>query len=247
VTAVGGHIEQEPGAEIHGEVNEVRLGMGPLQFGPGDWFHPFGRDMFSGWFRLFGTLLRVAVVGLLALIIVLAAQRPVERIARRAGDEPWMSGLVGLIAQVLFVPLLVVTVVVLAISIIGIPLLVLVPFVLLALLVGVLLGFVGVARRVGEWVAGTRTPVVETAVGVVVIAAGTIVARLVWLLPGPIAPIAIVVWLVGLFLEYVPWTVGFGAMLLTRFGTRGPLVSEPVSPVYPPTPPPPPIPTSDMP
>ena len=27
--------------------------------------------------------------------------------------------------------------------------------------------------------------------------------------------------IVGLFLEYVAWTVGLGAVLLTRFGTRG--------------------------
>jgi hypothetical protein len=238
VTAVGGRIEQEPGAEVHGDVNEVRLGFGPMQFGSPHFFGGFGHDMFSGWFPLFGTLLRIAVVMLLALVIVFAAHRPVERIARRAGDEPWLSGLVGLIAQVLFVPLTVVTVVVLAISIIGIPLLVLVPFALLALLVGVLLGFVGVARRVGEWAAGTRGPAVETAVGVVLIAAGTLVARLLWLLPGPIGAIAAVVWLVGLFLEYAAWTVGLGAMLLTRFGTRGPLTPEPVMASYPSAPPP---------
>jgi hypothetical protein len=70
---------------------------------------------------------------------------------------------------------------------------------------------------------------------VILIAAGTILARLMWLLPAPIAPVAIILTVVGFFLEYVAWTVGIGAMLLTRFGTRGPGLSQvPAPPVVPP-------------
>ena len=155
VTSVGGRIEQEPGAEIHGDVNEVRLRHGGWH-GAGVGWRPWmdTREMFSGWFGLMGTLLRIALVMLLTLIVAIAASSPVERISRRAGSDPWVSGFVGLAAQVLFVPVLVVTVVFLAISIIGIPLLLLVPFALVALLFGVLMGFTGVARRVGEWAVG---------------------------------------------------------------------------------------------
>jgi hypothetical protein len=83
----------------------------------------------------------------------------------------------------------------------------------------------------------------------VLIAAGTFLARFLWLLPGPIAPIAIVVTILGFFLEYVSWTVGLGAMLLTRFGTRGLAMHEdiyvpPVPPVVPP--PVPPMPADDL-
>jgi hypothetical protein len=236
VTSVGGRIDQAPGAEIRGETNEIGVhGIGPARWGRAMWMPGFGHDFMSGWFRLFGTGLRIAVVLLLALIAVVIAGRPVDRIAQRAGDEPWLSGFVGLLLQVLIVPLTIVTVVVLAITIIGIPLLILVPFALLALLVGVLLGFVGVARRVGEWAAPGRTPLAATAVGVILIAAGTILARLMWLLPAPIAPVAIILTVVGFFLEYVAWTVGIGAMLLTRFGTRGPGLSQvPAPPVVPP-------------
>jgi hypothetical protein len=227
VTAVGGRVEQERGADVRGEVQEIGI-AGPMRFGPAHAWG-MGHEIFSSWFRLFGTILRVALVLLLALVIAIAAAKPVERIARRAGDEPWTSGFVGLAAQVFFVPVLVVTVVVLAISIIGIPLLILVPFALVALLFGILMGFTGVAQRVGTWAIGTgRGPLIPTAVGVVLIAAGAFLARLLWLLPGPIAPIAIVVSILGLFLEYVAWTVGLGAMLLTRFGTRGPADAEPI-------------------
>jgi hypothetical protein len=251
VTAVGGSVEQERGATVDGEVQEVGV-AGPVHFGPQHWW-AMGHDVFSGWFRLFGTVLRVALVILLALIIAIAAERPVARIARKAGEEPWTSGFVGLAAQVFFVPVLVVTVVVLAISIIGIPLLVLVPFALIALLFGVLMGFTGVAHRVGVWAVGPhRGALVATAVGAVLIAAGTFLARFLWLLPGPIAPIAIVVTILGFFLEYVAWTVGLGAMLLTRFGTRGLAMNEevfvpPVPPVPPVVPPPvPPTPAGDL-
>jgi hypothetical protein len=235
VTAVGGRVEQERGADVRGEVQEVGFAA-PMRFGPSHLWQET-HEIFSGWFRLFGTLLRIALVLLLALVITIAAARPVERIARRAGDEPWTSGFVGLAAQVFFVPVLVVTIVVLAISIIGIPLLILVPFALVALLVGVIMGFAGVAQRVGTWAVGAgRGPLVATAVGVVLIAAGAFLARLVWLLPGPVAPIAIVVSILGLFVEYVAWTVGLGAMLLTRFGTRGAVDMAP--PYVPPVPPP---------
>jgi hypothetical protein len=235
VTAIGGRVEQERGAEVRGEVQEIGF-AGPLRFGS-DHVWDVGHEIFSGWFRLFGTILRIALVLLLALVIAIAAPRPVERIAKKAGDELGKSVLVGLVAQAFFVPALIVTIVVLAISIIGIPLLLLVPFALVAVLFGVLMGFSAVAMRVGVWAAGpNRGPFVSVAVGVVVICAGTFVARLFWLLPGPFAPLAILVSIVGIFVEYVAWTVGLGALLLTRFGTRGPAEPQPV--YVPPVPPP---------
>jgi hypothetical protein len=239
VTSVGGRIEQERGAEVHGEVNEVTINHRPWHFGGGGHWRPWmGRDMFSGWFSLLGTLLRIALVALLTLIVAIVAASPVERISRRAATDPWVSGFVGLLAQVLFVPVLVLTIVFLAISIVGIPLLLLVPFALVALLFGVLMGFTGVARRVGEWAVGPyKGALVATAVGVVVITAGAVVTRIVWLIPGPIAPLAIALWVVALFIEYVAWTVGLGALLLTRFGTRGPS-APPLDAVPPPVPPP---------
>ena len=42
----------------------------------GHWRPWMGRDMFSGWFSLLGTLLRIALVTLLALIVAIVAVRP---------------------------------------------------------------------------------------------------------------------------------------------------------------------------
>jgi hypothetical protein len=238
VTSVGGRITQERGAEVGGEVNEVRLGTAGWHHGGGSWPPSFFHDMFSGWFSLLATLIRIGLVMLLALIVAVVASGPTERISRRVAADPWVSGFVGLLAQVLFVPVLVLTVVFLAISIIGIPLLFLVPFALVALLFGVLMGFTGVARRVGEWAVGPyKGPLVATMVGVAVITAGAIVTRIVWLIPGPIAPLAFTLWVIALFIEYIAWTVGLGALLLTRFGTRGPS-TPPLDVVPPPVPPP---------
>lgn len=236
VTSVGGRVEQAHGAIIRGEVNEVRFGSPNFQFHPGFLLGSFGGwDMFSGWFRLVGTLLRLGIVLILVFVSMLVAPRVVERIGERAAREPWMSGFTGLLAQLLFVPVLVLSVVVLAVSIIGIPLLVLVPFAILAFLLAVLIGFSGVVLRIGRWAAGSeRPPFVTLAVGVVVVAAVGLLARTFGLIPAPLWPITWFLGLLGFFAEYIAWTVGLGAALLTRFGTRGPRPVMPAPTDYPP-------------
>jgi hypothetical protein len=242
VVSVGYPITREAGAQVRGDVVEVAFA--PAVFAPMVGFRGAGSELFSDWARLMGTGLRIAVLLLITLAVVAVARGPVSRIARRAGDDPWVCGFVGLAAQVLFVPVLVVTIVILAISIIGIPLLLLIPFAIVGLLLGVLMGFAGVARRVGEWVVGSdRSAMVATAVGVVLIVAGAILARLLWLIPGPIGPVAFVVATIGLFLEYIAWTVGLGALLLTRFGTQRPAYPTATWDTHPATP----LPASDAP
>jgi hypothetical protein len=224
VTSVGGRIEQSHGAVIRGHVNEIRFGPPNFQFHPGLVFGSLvGWDMFSGWFRMVGTLLRLGIVLMLVFLAVLVAPRVVERIGERAAREPWMSGFTGLLAQLLFVPVLVLTIVVLAVSIIGIPLLVLVPFAVLGFLLAVLIGFTGVVLRLGRWAAGTDRPTFVTlAVGVIIVAAIGLLGRTLGLIPAPLWPITWFLGVVGFFAEYIAWTVGLGAALLTRFGTRGP-------------------------
>ena len=245
VTSIGGGIRREDGAQVYGEVVELGVG-GPWVFAPFAVRSGFDPEIFSGWFRLMGTGLRVSLLLLVTLVIVAVADRPVSRIAARVAEDPWLSGFVGLLAEILFVPVLIVTIVFLAISIIGIPLLLLVPFALVGLFLGVLMGFAGVARRLGRWAVGEhRSAMLATTVGVVLVVAGAIVARLLWLVPGPVWPIAMAVSAVGLFLEYVAWTVGLGALLLTRFGTqsRPPATAEWTPP---PVPPPVPSPVADV-
>ncbi len=238
VTSVGGRIDQTPGATVHGRVNEVRIGPPHFHFNPVGFFGPFAAwNPFTGWFKLFGTLLRLGLVMLLAMLVALVAARPVERIGLRASQEPWLSGFTGLLAQLLFVPVLVLTVVILAVSLIGIPLLVLVPFGVIAFLLAVLIGFTGVALRLGRWAVGPDRPMfVAMAVGIILVAVVTLGARVLALVPAPLWPITWMIGVLGFLVEYVAWSVGLGAALLSRFGTRGapydPPVAPPPIPVY---------------
>ena len=123
-------------------------------------------------------------------------------------------------------PLLVLTVVILAVSIIGIPLLLLVPFVLVVVLVGFLLGFAGTGCAVGELIgrrssSSAQTLIVSLVVGLAVIFGLTILARVAGLAGLPIRILVVSVLFAGLLIEYLAWTVGFGAVLLSRFGRRG--------------------------
>jgi hypothetical protein len=107
VTVVGGSLNRDPGARVYGKVSEVGMGQqfpaspraGRI-FSSGRIF-PFGTIFFRvGSF--FGTILRMALLILFALIVVVLSGRFVNAIADRAATEPLRSGLAGLLAEILF-------------------------------------------------------------------------------------------------------------------------------------------------
>jgi hypothetical protein len=224
--SVGGGLNRSPGARVEGDV--VEAGPGGRGFRRGQFLPMMFGTFWSRVGSLAGTLLRIGLLMLVAQIVVAFGRGAVERIASRTGSVPVRSGLVGLLGEILFVPVLVLTVVVLAISIVGIPLLVLVPFAVLALMLVILVGFVGLSHNIGTRLAtrvrsATPGPYAAVAIGVVAIGAVTIIAKLGALAGGfLLAPLTAI----GYVVEYVAWTVGFGAALLywyetqTRFGRR---------------------------
>jgi hypothetical protein len=174
---------------------------------------------FSDFGRLISALVRTGVLALLAVLAVLIARPGVEVAAARIASEPWKAAFAGLLAQLLFLPVLVLVMVVLAVSIIGIPLLVLVPFALLALMVANFLGFVGVARVLGggaerqfNWSASSVA--LSVVVGVVLIQALSLVGRVLSLPGGWLAVLGFTFVGLGFFVKYVVWTMGLGAMTL---------------------------------
>jgi len=239
VTAVGGGIERSSGAVIEGESHEVRFSgphLGPL-FRARPWkaWHwsggPF-EGVSGGSVDLLSTLVRIGLVALFAALIAAVAPGAVRRVADRAAAEPWRAGLVGLAAELLFVPLLVLTVAILAISIIGIPLLLLVPFGLIAVAGAFLMGLAGTGCALGTWVgrrSGGGAPglLASLVIGLAVVWALTVVARFAGLAGMPVRVIVSVVLLAGFLVEYVAWTVGIGAVVLTRFGRRGTALAVP--------------------
>jgi hypothetical protein len=225
--AIGGTLSRDPGATVGGDVSQVS--------GPGTRLGEILRRRSFVWtgmlpvFATAGTLVRLGVLVLFGCFVMLVAERLAKRIGDRAAAEPVRAGLTGLLAELLFVPALVMTVVLLVITILGIPLLLLVPFAVLALAVIFLVGFTGVAARLGQAI-GTRLgwtnmgPYLTTALGVVTLLLPIVLARLLGL--AGLNFISVPLLVAGVLIEYLAWTVGFGAAALTYF--KPPLV--PTSP-----------------
>jgi hypothetical protein len=186
--------------------------------------------------RLTTTLARVLMFILFAMIVTAAGQRQVQQIAARIAAEPVRAGLVGLLAEILFVPVLVVTIVALVISILGIPLLILVPFGIILVGVVMLVGYTAAAHIAGGWALdrvgrSERNPYVVVAIGIAVIAGITLIGRLLALAVGGFgAPL----YFAGYVIEYLAWTIGFGAAIQTWIQMRrGPSIQPPPTTVSP--------------
>jgi hypothetical protein len=230
---VGGTLRRDPGAQIGGKV--VDVGSGNFDFGgwPGWRGFPFGRMFFPfggaalGVLALMSTLARVALLGVLASMVVLVGREYVERVAARAVAEPVKAGAIGFLAQLLFIPVLVLATIVLVVTIIGIPVaIVLIPVALLGLAVVGLVGFTAVAFYLGRlvnerfnWV--DRNAYLTVLTGIVVLISPVLIARLIGLAGGLVFPISGTLSFLGFLLEYMAWTVGFGAVALLRFARPG--------------------------
>ena len=230
VVVVGGNIDRDAGAVVRGRVSEVGIAIPGIRIRPHwpGWSFPWFDSGPWRAFRLFASIVRMVLFALLAILVLLIAPRAVERVQLAVTTQFWKSALVGLLAQLFFVPVLVLTVVVLAVSIIGIPLLALVPFGVLAFFAALLLGFTGAASGLGRIIQMRSSGSALTRIGLLAVGAAliwgiTLLGRLVGLGGGPFAAIGTIVVMIGFVVEYAAWTVGLGGALLTRFGRRGPL------------------------
>jgi hypothetical protein len=237
---IGGTLSRDPGARVGGKL--VDVGAGNFDFGRFPWggvrfgrpFVPFSGTAL-GLLALMSTLARVAVLCVLASLVMLVGREYVERVGARAVAEPLKAGVIGLLAQLLFIPLLVITILVLVVTIIGIPLLVLVPFAVLALAVVGLIGFTAVASYLGRLINrrfawSGDNPYLTVVIGIVMVVSPVLIARLIGLAGILVFPITGTLTFLGFLLEYVAWTVGFGAVALLRFARPGgPLASAPVA------------------
>ena len=223
LVVVGGRLTRAPGAQVLGDMNEVSVrGRGMM----GRLVDADGADSPFGWWAgslwpgvggLAATVARIILMVLGALVVLAVARAAVERIAVRTATAPTRAGLVGIAAELLFMPLLVVTVVVLAISIVGIPLILLVPFGAVMIMCGAFVGYTGLAYQVGAvmtrrfgWT--DRGAYTAVACGIVVLAGLTLFAKLAGLVGGFVLGGPLVA--LGYLVEYVAWTVGFGAAIL---------------------------------
>ncbi len=230
IVSVGGRVRRAPGAQVRGGVTEVALGgaVSAEDVRRRAWSHGWGPWPFFGTSgtvsRLVLSMVRVALLLLFASLALLLARTTVERSAHRVADEPLKSTVVGVVAQLLLLPMLVLTVIVLAISLIGIPLLLLVPFAVLFLVLMALAGFAGTASAVGQWARrrfslGTEGAWADLAVGVALIVLPVLVGRFVGLGGWAAGPFAFLLLAVGFAIEYLAWASGFGAVLTNTFAS----------------------------
>jgi hypothetical protein len=232
LVSMGGQLIVSDTAQITGEIHDVSVFWPDAQFALGEWWWGIDRAWWA-MFSFVGTLFRLAIVMLACCFLALIAPGWIRRVERVAEVAPLACGLVGLTMQVMFVPLLLITVAGLIITIIGIPLLVLVPFALFAFALTWLAGFAGVAAEVGGRLRGRATgvsdsPVLDTALGVALIGLVTVIGNLLAVGPWLFTPAASAFSAAGFVIEYLAWTVGLGAALLAPFRSRWPSTPPPI-------------------
>lgn len=223
VVLVGGTLLRSPGARMTGAVSNVSIGnLWPGWFSV-RWGNVESRQFWT-WLGLAAATARVSLLAVLMAFILMVARGRVARVGRAAAAEPARALLIGLAAEVLFVPLLAVGSIVLAVTIIGIPLaVVLAPLAIVFALAAMLLGFTALACRLGEWLEDRlrlRVPsaIFATGLGLVMIVGPAFVARLVGSTSSLLGTFAVALLAVGALVEFGVWTIGLGATLMTGFG-----------------------------
>lgn len=241
VVLVGGQIIREPGAQLLGGVNYVSFGdwsRRNLGWLPSVRFGEFGR-----WVSLAGTLARVSVLAILMAMMLIVARAPVARVGRAALAEPLRALVIGLAAEIFFIPVLIATSIGLAITIIGIPFVaVLIPLAIVVAVFAFVLGFTALACRLGEWIEDRLgwqpgNAFVATAIGFIVLLAPTLLARFLNVAPVGLAPLTFALVAFGLTVEFIAWTLGLGAAIITGLGrwytVPPPITAPPAAPSAP--------------
>jgi len=241
VVLVGGTLTRDAGSQLVGGVNYVSFGdWSRRNFG---WWPSVRVGEFGRWLSLAGTLARVSVLGVLMAMLLIVARAPVARVGRAALSEPLRAFVIGLAAEIFFLPLLIASSIGLALTIIGIPFVaILVPIALVMAVFAFVLGFTALACRLGEWIEDRLgwqpgNAFVATAIGFMVLLGPTLVARFVDFTVPAMTVIPFLLVAIGLTVEFVAWTIGLGAAIVTGLGrwytVPPPIAPQPADPIAP--------------
>jgi hypothetical protein len=221
---VGGTLIRDPGSRATGAVTYVSFGDWSRSLGLFDWRPRLELGRASRWISLGATLFRVSLLAALMILVLLVARGPVARVGRAAAAEPVRAAMVGLAAEVLFLPLVLIGSIALGLTIIGLPFVfLLVPLACALACIALLLGYTALACRLGEWLEDRlgwrpRSAFLATAMGLFLIVLPTLLARLLGVAPEPLRLAAFAVLAAGVAAEFLVWTIGLGATLMTGFG-----------------------------
>ena len=222
IVLVGGRLTRDAGARQVGSINYVSFGE--WSGGVFGWVPRFTFGGMGRWLSLAGTLARVSVLAVLMGMILIVARAPVARVGRAAAAEPLRAFVIGLAAEIFFVPFLIAASIALAITIVGIPFVaILVPIAIVMALFALVLGYTAIACRLGEWVEDRLgwqpgNAFIATALGFVLILGPTLAARLIGVAPESFQIGAFTLLVAGLTIEFLVWTIGLGAALITGLG-----------------------------
>ncbi len=243
VVVVGGDLELAPTAEVRGDISVIggtvtmaagsrhtgQLHHGMARGFPG-WSWPpvnwswIGLGGAARWLSLAGTLTRVTLLALAVALVTFVAGGRVTRIGAAATATPWRAGLIGLGTQLLFIPVLIAVAVAMAITIVGLPFVaVVIPLAVVTMALTMLLGFTSLAQKVGQAIGRRAGWAVDGAVwtavlGLAVIVMATVLSRVVGMAPESARGPTLVLLGLGTAVEYVAWTVGLGAAVMTGAG-----------------------------
>jgi len=208
VVLVGGTLIRDQGARLSGGVSYVSFGEWSRRTGRFGWWPRVDLANTGRWLGLAATLVRVSILAVLVLVVLLVARGPVARVGRAAAAEPLRAAIIGLAAEVLFLPVVLVFSIALGLTIVGLP------FVFLLVPVAILVAL-WLEDRLG-W--RPRSAVLATALGMFLVLMPTLLARLLGVAPEPLRLAAFGVLVAGAIAEFLIWTIGLGATLMTGFG-----------------------------
>ena len=248
VSAAGGTVSRESGSQVHGAETEAR---GPFP-GWNIWV-PRGDEDFHRWPFVFfplgigagGRMLGLLMGAALISLVLLVARGSFERVDFEITTQFWQSLLAGFLAQIVFLPLLIIVTVVLIISVVGCALLLLYPVIFVGLLLMALVGFAAACHRTGRLIEDRFSwqfghPWVATLVGFFAIEIWSVIGSILRIGGFHMFFIAQIVALFGVAVRYVAVTAGFGGALLAYFRYRRIRRSGGLEPPVQVTPPPPP-------
>ncbi len=226
--SIGGDVIRRKDGEIHGEKVSVGfLGGRSIRYPP--WFAPFKFPFGSTFFgfahfqppalSFFLRILRVAFVLFVGIVVISVFPKHVEKVKEKTKHEFLKSGLVGLVAQILALPIFIL----LIITVIGIPVALLVePLLILAALI---LGFTGVSLFIGEKLQEhtsmrSDTKIMTLVMGILAVEVVPLSAWVMRVFGDIFSLFAWIFTFLGILIVYMVVTVGLGASILTRLGTR---------------------------
>ncbi len=196
----------------------------------GWWTSPF-RRIFRGIADILSILAVYAVLVGIGFGVVFFGRKQLEGVADTARHATVQAGLVGLAATFLVVPAFILGAIALTISIVGIPVLIAwLPLFPVAVAVAAIFGYLGVAHAAGEALAERRfyggelfkraNSYYYVLTGVGLLMALYIAANVVQMAGPWLAFINGLLTFLAVVLTWAAFTIGFGAVLLSRAGTR---------------------------